>query len=138
MGDTFQLDVVTPEKLLVSGRSRFITVPGKDGRFGVLPGHTPLVSLLVAGELTVVMDGGGPEQRFVLSGGYIDVGHERVTVLVEKALEKGQIDLQVAMREEETAVTEMAQFAEGEPASLVWIKRRDFARVCQQVVKSAR
>ncbi|HIJ85828.1 MAG: AtpC [Magnetococcales bacterium] len=137
MNQTFQLDVVTPEKLLISGRATFITAPGKDGRFGVLAGHAPLVSLLAAGELTLAMAEGTGEQSFALSGGYVEVGHDRVTVLVEQALEKGKIDPGAAIKQEREAEEKLAQLPQGGPEALVWIKRRDFAKTCQQIVRTA-
>ncbi|MBF0172316.1 MAG: ATP synthase F1 subunit epsilon [Magnetococcales bacterium] len=136
MGTTFQLDVVTPESLLVSGQATFITAPGKDGRFGVLAGHTPFVSLLMAGELTIVMERGTPEQRYALSGGFAEVANDRVTLLVERALEKSQIDLNAAVREEQEAIERLAQLPQGGHEALVWGKRRDFAKTCQQLARA--
>lgn len=136
MGKTFQLDVVTPERLLVSGAATFVTAPGKDGRFGVMPGHTPFVSVLASGELTVTMEGGTPNQRFALSSGYAEVGNDRVTILVERAVEKGQIDTGGAIRDEKEATEKLAQSGFEGPGANVWIKRRDFARTCQQVART--
>ncbi|MBF0420451.1 MAG: ATP synthase F1 subunit epsilon, partial [Magnetococcales bacterium] len=130
---TFQLDVVTPERLVISGKASYVSAPGKDGRFGVLLGHTPFVSLLTAGELTITMQGEGAEQHVALSSGYVEVTNERVTVLVQRALEKSQINPEDAAREEKEATTRLAGLPQGGLEAVTWSKRRDFAKVCLQI-----
>ncbi|MBF0110309.1 MAG: ATP synthase F1 subunit epsilon [Magnetococcales bacterium] len=137
MGNSFQLDVVTPERLLLTGKATFITAPGQDGRFGVLAGHTPLISLLVPGELLVVKEGSTDEHHFALSGGYAEVGNDRVTLLVERAVEKDLIDPRAAEAEEQEALERLTQLPHDGPESSIWKRRRDFARVCRRMVGMA-
>ena len=52
MADTFQLEIVTPEKMVVRDVAEEMQIPGKDGYLGILPGHAPLITELAVGEIT--------------------------------------------------------------------------------------
>ena len=76
------LEVVTPERLLVSEQVDEVQLPGAEGYFGVLPGHTPLLATLKEGELWYRI--GGQKQTLPVTGGFVEVLPERVTVLSGK------------------------------------------------------
>lgn len=80
---TFQFDLVSPEKLLFSGKVEQVDVPGSEGDFGVLEGHAPMVSLLRPGILTIKGEQG--EQKIVVHGGFAEVSASGLTVLAEVA-----------------------------------------------------
>ena len=82
MADTFQIDIVTPEKQILSQRAEYAEIPGKDGYMGILPGHAALLSELGAGTLSVTS--GGQTQSFTITGGYVEVRDNHVRVLVDK------------------------------------------------------
>ena len=81
---TFQLDLVSPEKLLFSGEVDQVDVPGAEGDFGVLAGHAPFVAMLRPGILTV--HAGGTQQRIVVFGGFAEVSPKGLTVLADLAV----------------------------------------------------
>jgi F-type H+-transporting ATPase subunit epsilon len=81
---TFQFNLVSPEKLLLNGQVDQVDVPGAEGDFGVLAGHTPFVTTLRPGILTVYRDGG--TMRVVVSGGFAEVGDAGLTVLADVAV----------------------------------------------------
>ena len=81
---TFHLDLVSPEKLLLSGEVEQVDLPGSEGDFGVLAGHAPLVATLRPGILTVYREGGA--LRIVVNGGFAEVGPAGLTVLAERAV----------------------------------------------------
>ena len=83
MPDTFQIDVVTPEKLLVSARAESAQIPGKDGEMGILPGHAALLSELGDGELSYTL--AGKTVRLHVTGGYVEVRDDHVRVLADRA-----------------------------------------------------
>ncbi len=83
MADTFQIDIVTPEKLLVSQRADSAQIPGKDGYMGILPGHAALLSELGDGELSYTL--GGKTGTLHVTGGYVEVRGDHVRVLADKA-----------------------------------------------------
>jgi F-type H+-transporting ATPase subunit epsilon len=87
---TFQFDLVSPEKLLISGEVTQVDVPGSEGDFGVLAGHAPMVTTLRPGILVVYRDGG--ELRVVVNGGFAEVSPTALTVLADMAVPQDEFD----------------------------------------------
>jgi ATP synthase F1 epsilon subunit len=81
MTDTFQLEIVTPEKMVVRDNAESIQIPGLNGQLGVLPGHAPLITELGAGEIAYRAN--GQSYRFSVAWGFAEVLQDRVTVLAE-------------------------------------------------------
>jgi len=90
MAEKIQLEVVTPERRVLDESVEMVNVPGLNGELGILPGHTPLISQLKTGVLTYVVDG----KSFVLhvSGGFVEVRDDHVSVLAEVAERPEEID----------------------------------------------
>jgi len=88
---TFHFDLVSPEKLLFSGDVDQVDVPGAEGDFGVLAGHSPLVATLRPGILTV-RGGASGERKIVVLGGFAEVSPEGLTVLANVAENVADID----------------------------------------------
>ena len=80
--DQILLELVSPEKLLLSRRVDMVVVPGEDGDFGVLPRHAPLLSTLRHGVVSVY-DGEAVSERIFVSGGFAEVTGARCTLLAE-------------------------------------------------------
>ncbi len=118
MADRIKLEIVTPERQFLQHDVDEVTVPGLGGEFGVLPGHTPLVSQLAVAGLVAYRDGGKQELAFV-SQGFVEVMPDRVTILAERAELPEEIDLEKA-REELKAAELALKDAEtkSEPESL--------------------
>ncbi len=136
MAISIQLDVVIPDRLLVSKEVTSVSVPGSEGEFGVLPDHTPLMSGVEAGELTID-DGDKPGERFAVSNGYVEVTGDKVTVLVDRAVVKEEIDvksakadLDSALQFLETAAQTSAQSKKIDPEVIMQKRNRDFAQAC--------
>jgi F-type H+-transporting ATPase subunit epsilon len=91
MADKIQLEVVTPERRVLAEPVDIVTVPGLGGELGILPGHTPLISQLQTGVLTYVQDG----KSFPLhvSGGFVEVRDDHVSVLADVAERPEEIDV---------------------------------------------
>jgi F-type H+-transporting ATPase subunit epsilon len=83
MADTFQIEVVTPEKLVLDQQAEFAEIPGKDGYLGVLPGHAALLGELGEGALKIAS--GGQTREVTVSGGYVEIRDNHVRVLADKA-----------------------------------------------------
>jgi F-type H+-transporting ATPase subunit epsilon len=90
MAETIQLEIVTPERLVVNEAVEYIEIPGKTGYLGVLPGHAPLISELAAGELTYRM--GNQTKRVAVAWGFAEVLQAKVTILAETAERAEDID----------------------------------------------
>ena len=94
MAEKLQLEMVTPYRKVLSEQVDEVTAPGTIGEFGLLPGHTPLLTTLNIGELSYVQD--GKIYHVAVNWGYVEVENNTVTVLVETAELADQIDLERA------------------------------------------
>ena len=90
MAEKIQLEVVTPERRVLAEPVDMVTVPGLGGELGILPGHTPLISQLQTGVLTYVQD--GKSHQLHVSGGFVEVRDDHVSVLAEVAERPDEID----------------------------------------------
>ena len=90
MAEKIQLEVVTPERRVLSESVDMVTVPGWGGELGILPGHTPLISQLQTGVLTYAQD--GKNFQLHVSGGFVEVRDDHVSVLAEVAERPDEID----------------------------------------------
>ena len=97
---TIAFDLVSPENLIFNDEVGMIIVPGKDGDFGVLPGHSKVMSSLRPGRVMVYGEGKNLLKSFFVSGGFAEVNPEKCIVLAESvdeinALEKSAIEKEV-------------------------------------------
>src|SRR6202142_628647 len=94
MADSFQLEIVTPEKMVVKDVAEEIQIPGKNGYLGILPGHAPLITELAVGEISYRKGA----QTFYLSvaWGFAEVLPDKVTILAETAERPQEIDVKRA------------------------------------------
>ena len=90
MAEKIQLEVVTPERRVLAESVDMVTVPGLGGELGILPGHTPLISQLQTGVLTYTQD--GKSSSLHVSGGFVEVRDDHVSVLAEVAERPDEID----------------------------------------------
>ncbi len=110
-----QLEIVTPERLVISDEVDEVVVPGSEGELGILPHHAPLVSTLGAGELR--MKKGGEWEYFAVMGGFVQVRPDKVVVLAETADMASEIDLERAQQARQEAERALEQGSK-EPADL--------------------
>lgn len=98
MAAVLQLEVATPERLLLKEQVLQVEVPGLDGELGILPEHAPLLSELGNGPLVYTLENGG-KKCMSICGGYVEVLPDRVRVLATRAEQADEID---AKRAEES------------------------------------
>ena len=94
MAETFQLEIVTPEKMVVKESAEEAQIPGKQGYLGILPGHAPLITELAVGEITY--RAGGATHRLAVAWGFAEVLPDKVTILAETAERPQEIDVKRA------------------------------------------
>ena len=78
-----KVSVISPERTIYEGEADSVVVPAWDGQLGVMRGHAPMLVLLGDGDMRVSLN--GSEERFHISGGFMQVADDVVTVLSEKA-----------------------------------------------------
>jgi F-type H+-transporting ATPase subunit epsilon len=91
MADTVELEIVTPERLVVKSRAEEIQIPGRNGYLGILPGHAPLITELAVGEITYT--NAGVSTRLSVAWGFAEVLGDKVTILAETAELAEDIDV---------------------------------------------
>jgi F-type H+-transporting ATPase subunit epsilon len=101
MADTFQFEIVTPEKLVVRDVAEEMQIPAKNGYIGVLPGHAPLITELAVGEITYRNN--GYTHHIALAWGFAEVLPDKVTILAENAERADEIDVKRAQEAKERA-----------------------------------
>lgn len=101
MADWLELEIVTPEKQVVSGTAEEVQIPGKNGYLGVLPGHAPLITELAVGEIT--FREGGQQHYLSVAWGFAEVLPAKVTILAEAAERPDEIDVRRAQEAKQRA-----------------------------------
>jgi len=105
MAGKFLLEVVTPRRLVFSEEVEEITAPGKQGEFGVLPGHIPFLTTLGIGEIMYRKE---EKKRYVaVSWGFVEVLGDKVMVLAETAELEEEIDVERAKKAKERATEKL-------------------------------
>lgn len=100
-------ELVSPERLLASEEVDMVVAPGADGDFGVLPEHSPLMSLLRPGVIEIY-EGDRVAQRIFVGGGFAEVNEKGCTVLAEEAMPVGDIDVATAEKRIRLAKDELS------------------------------
>ncbi len=106
MADTFQLEIATPEHLIVDEQVTEASIPGNEGQMGILAGHAPLLGVLGAG--VVSYNSGGQTKSVAVDGGFIEIFNDRVSVLAEYAEHAEEVKVDEARAQLEQARGEAA------------------------------
>jgi F-type H+-transporting ATPase subunit epsilon len=109
MPDAFTFELVSPEKLLISGEVEQVLVPGAEGDMTVLARHAPVLTTLRPGLLDIGLPG-GKSQRFFIRGGFAEVNPAGLTVLAETAVDLDELkadDLAQAIKNAEEDVADL-------------------------------
>lgn len=100
-----KLQVVTPTRTVVDSEADEVNLPGELGYLGILPGHTPLITVLKTG--VVSYRNGGDERALAVSAGFAEIANDVVTVLADSAEAPAEVDAAAAERERAQAEEEM-------------------------------
>jgi F-type H+-transporting ATPase subunit epsilon len=125
LSTTLQLDIVTPDKRVLSSEVTDVVVPGTLGEFGVLPGHTPMISLVGPGIVLISGD-----QQILVDRGYAEVQPDRVTLLVEQAVRPDEIKLDVMETNLGKCNARIKELSEEHPDFPIFADLRDFYQMC--------
>jgi F-type H+-transporting ATPase subunit epsilon len=107
MAEKIQLEVVTPDRLVISESVDIVMAMGALGEFGILANHIPFLTPLLPGELRYRRD--NQLDYMVVTGGFAEVSNNKVTILAEAAEKAREIDLDRARRAKERAEKRLAQ-----------------------------
>jgi F-type H+-transporting ATPase subunit epsilon len=123
------VDIVTPERRLISTPADEVVAPAAEGLYGVRPGHSPFLSTLSAGPLTVRE--GSTVQAWFVAGGFVEVQNDTVLVLADAAEPAASIDVEGANAALREAEQRLASMGPGDPKAAAETARiqRERARV---------
>lgn len=102
------LEVITPEKVVVTEEVDIVTAPGVEGEFGVLANHAPMVAAIKIGPLRYRV--GEKEEWVAVSGGFCEISQNKITFLVEAAERAYEIDVERALRARERAEKRIQEY----------------------------
>lgn len=94
MANSLHLEIITPDHIVVSRQVEYVSVPGYEGEFGILPHHIAYLSALKVGELVYTID--SKTTAVFISGGFAEVANDKVTILAESAELASDIDVERA------------------------------------------
>ena len=104
---TLQLEIVTPDRLVLSEEVDYVGAPGYEGEFGILPNHIPFLTALQVGNL--YYKAGGKTFYVFVAGGFAEVSDNKVTIMAEIAEQATEIDVERARKAHERAEKRLAQ-----------------------------
>jgi F-type H+-transporting ATPase subunit epsilon len=117
MASTLKLEIVTPEGVTYSDDVDMVTLPGSEGEMGIYPNHVPLMTQVVAGELTARRN--GRDEWLAIGDGFVEVTGDRVAVLTDMAIKADSVDEAKAEEARRRAEARLAEKLDDEEAALV-------------------
>jgi len=120
MATTYPLEVVTPERVMLSEQVTMTLAPGTEGQLGILARHAPLMTELAPGEVRATLADGRTTSHIVISGGFLEIaaGEGRTTILADSAERVDEIDITRAEADLATAQQMLAEAGAGTPEQL--------------------
>ena len=117
MAATLKLEIVTPEAKTYSEDVEMVTLPGVEGEMGIYPMHVPLMTQIVAGELSVRK--GGQDYFLAVGEGFVEITADKVAIMTDMAIRAEQIDEAKAEEARKRAEARLAEKLDDEESALV-------------------
>ena len=108
---TFNLQIITPKKIVFKQDVEMAILRTTEGDMGILPNHAPFVAELVIGEMKVKL-GAESEEMFFVAGGFLEIANNKVTILADDAMNAKDIDIEQAKKEAEIAQAKLSKLKE--------------------------
>ena len=137
MAEPFQFDLVSPEKLLMSEPVEQVVVPGADGYFTMLKGHSPFMSTLRPGVLDITRTGGGTPTRIFVRGGFADVNPSGLTILAEQAIPLAEVNASSLDEDVKNAEEDVADAKDAATKAIAETRLQQLKEVQASLVKGA-
>jgi F-type H+-transporting ATPase subunit epsilon len=134
MADPFQFELVSPERLLLSGPVEQVVVPGSEGYFTVLKGHAPFMSTMRPGVVDVKRGEG--DVRIFVRGGFADVSATGLTILAEQAILVDEVDAAMLAQEVKNAEEDLADAKDGAAKDIAALKLSQLKEVQAALTRS--
>ncbi|MHA1548973.1 MAG: F0F1 ATP synthase subunit epsilon [Alphaproteobacteria bacterium] len=129
MADTFQFELVSPERLLMSEPVEQVVVPGEQGYFTILKGHAPFMSTLKPGVVDVTPAEAKTEERIFVRGGFADVSVSGLTILAEEAIPLAEVDDEALAGDVRNAEEDVADAKDAETKAVAELRLHQLREV---------
>ncbi len=116
-----QCDIVTQEKSVFSGEVASVSLPGSEGRMGILPNHSPLLTTLAHGEVIIHFDG-EKDSYYAVGGGFAEIQPDKIIILADSAEAADKINIERAKKARERAEKFMAEGVQEDTDQYVQIR----------------
>lgn len=126
-----KLEVVTPEKKVVDAEADSVTIPTVNGEVGILSNHAPMISSLKSGILAYTV--GGRTEKMVISGGFVEVGVNKVSVLADVAETKDEVNAEIARADQAESEKLLAKWGGTEEEFEAELDKLSYAQARQQL-----
>ncbi len=127
MAGVFLLEIVTPQRVVLSKEVEELIAPGRDGEFGVLREHTPFITTLKPGR--VVWKSGSESETYIIDGGFAEVWPDRTNLLVNLAVRREDVDTEKVKAELEQAQDRLKGLKEEEPEHRKVLEKVEFLQL---------
>ena len=117
MANTLKLEIVTPEARIYSADAEMVTLPAIEGEMGVYPQHVPLMTQIVAGEISI--RSASTDHYFAVGDGFVEITGDHVTILTDMAMNVDDIDEAAAEAARQRAAARLNEKLNDEEAALV-------------------
>ena len=137
---TFQLSIATPEETIFDEMVESIIVPGVKGYLGVMANHAPLITPLQPGKITIHLPG-GTDLLLAVSGGFLEVAHNRATILADAAEQATKIDRERALAALDRARNRLTEKPEGldiDRATAAFNRAQNRIRIVDEILVAGR
>ena len=111
--DKIKLEIVTPEEIVYTDRVDEVVIPGEEGEFGVMPNHTPFLTSLRIGVVTIYQD--GKQEQLVTGKGFVEVTGKKIILLTQKALTPDDINTMEAEQEQKELQAKLDEMTREDP-----------------------
>ena len=135
MANTYTLEVVTPERIMLSGEVVQTIAPGSEGDLGVLANHIPLMTSLRPGEVRAMFADGRTTSHIVIGGGFMQVGETKTTILADSADRVDEINITQAEADLDEARRMLAEVAVGTPQAREALRASAYAEAKIRAVR---
>lgn len=126
------LEIVTPEQKVIDEPVDAVTIPTAKGEIGILPNHAPLISTLKSGVLSYTNK--GTTEKLVVSGGFVEVSTDKVSILADIAENSAEIDVEAARSEQQEVQNLLGNWKGSEDEFEVELERLEKAQARLQLI----
>lgn len=132
-----QCEIVTPDRLMYEQEAEFVVVPAMDGEMGMYYMHAPTICMIDKGCVRITPADEGPTVRLAVSGGYVEIDGEHVILLVERAVNMEDVDVEEVKQTVSALEEEVASYEAGDESGFTARYNLEWNKMLLHIAESA-